>query len=81
MCTSGPFTIKPGVNRLAVTVTTTYQSCAQSPGQASRHTPPCRPGRQKMPPLPAGHYHAVLVGEGLPLPAPAPVPVTLTAAG
>jgi hypothetical protein len=37
----------------------------------------CRP---PMPPLPAGQYEAVLVGDGLPLPAPAPVPVILAAA-
>ena len=79
-CALLPFIIKPGENRLAVTVDTTYSSCSEVPGQATRRSPACLPGRQTMPPLPAGRYEAVLVGDGLPLPAPAPVPVILAAA-
>jgi len=81
VCSTDPFIIKPGENRLAVTVQTSYLSCTPSASQVSRYTPLCLPGRQKMPPLPAGRYQAVLIGDGhLPLPAPAPVPVTLTPA-
>ncbi len=79
-CKLLPFLIKPGENRLAAMVETTYLSCSEVASQATRRSPACLPGRQPMPPLPAGHYEAVLVGEGLPLPAPAPVPVILAAA-
>jgi hypothetical protein len=79
-CKLLPFIIKPGENRLAATVETTYLNCSEVAGQATRRSPACLPGRPTMPPLPAGRYEAVLVGEGLPLPAPAPVPVILAAA-
>ncbi len=78
-CSAAPFMIDPGENRLAVTVDTTYRECAQVAAQATRDEPVCRHGRQIMPPLPAGRYEAVLVGDGLPLPAPDPIPVSLTA--
>jgi hypothetical protein len=80
-CSRRPFIIKPGVNRLAVTVDTTYGSCSEVASQATRLSPACLHGRQVMPSLPPGLYEAVLVGDGLPLPAPAPVPVTLGSAG
>jgi hypothetical protein len=79
-CSAAPFVIKPGENRLAVTVITTYRMCAQLASQATSSMPACLHGRQIMPPLPPGRYEAVLVGDGLPLPAPAPIPVSLTAA-
>lgn len=79
-CSAAPFVIKPGENRLAVTVITTYRVCAQVASQATSRTPACLHGRQIMPPLPPGRYEAVLVGDGLPLPAPAPIPVSLAAA-
>lgn len=79
-CSTAPFVIKPGENRLAVTVITTYRMCAQVASQATSRTPACLHGRQIMPPLPPGRYEAVLVGDGLPLPAPAPIPVSLAAA-
>jgi hypothetical protein len=79
-CSTAPFVIKPGENRLAVTVITTYRMCAQVASQATSSMPACLHGRQIMPPLPPGRYEAVLVGDGLPLPAPAPIPVSLTAA-
>ena len=78
-CSAAPFVIKPGENRLAVTVITTYRMCAQLANQATGSTPACLHGRQIMPPLPPGRYEAVLVGDGLPLPAPAPIPVSLAA--
>ena len=79
-CSAAPFIIKPGENRLAVTVVTTYRECAQVASQATSSEPACLHGHQIMPPLPPGRYEAVLVGDGLPLPAPAPIPVSLTAA-
>ena len=78
-CSTAPFVIKPGENRLAVTVITTYDRCAQLASQVTSRTPACLHGRQIMPPLPPGRYEAVLVGDGLPLPAPAPIPVSLAA--
>ena len=71
-CSQRPFLIKPGVNRLPVTVPTTCQ--------VSNQAPACPGGRRQLPPLPAGRYEAVLIGDGLALPAPAPVPVTLSPA-
>lgn len=80
-CGQAPFIIKPGENRLAVTVATTYQSCTYDAWQVTSILPACLSGRQPVPSLPAGHYQAVLVGDGLPLPAPVPVAVALAAAG
>jgi hypothetical protein len=79
-CSTAPFVIKPGETRLAVTVITTYDRCAQVASEVTSSMPACLRGRQIMPPLPPGRYEAVLVGDGLPLPAPAPIPVSLTAA-
>jgi hypothetical protein len=77
-CGTAPFIIKPGVNRFAITVVTTYGSCSAAANQAASRSPACRHGRERMPPLPQGRYQAVLVGDGsLPLPAPVPVPVSL----
>lgn len=77
-CSARPFVIKPGVNRLAVTVLTSYPGCTMDSKQATRSLPACLSGH-RLPPLPAGRYHAVLVGSGnLRLPPPAPVAVTLT---
>ncbi len=77
-CPAAPFIIKPGVNRLAVTVQTTYLACTQTAGQATRDLPACPRGHHLMPPLPPGRYHAVLVSTGLPAAHPRPVPVTLS---
>jgi hypothetical protein len=80
-CSAQPFFIRPGENRLRVTVLTTYRGCTRSPGQATRLLPACQHGPRGLPPpLPAGRYTLVLVGAGLPLPAPAPVPVMLSPA-
>jgi hypothetical protein len=79
-CGMAPFVIEPGENRLAVTVATTYLSCTYDARQTTSSLPACLHGQQVMPSLPAGHYEAVLVGDGLPLPVPAPVPVSLAAA-
>lgn len=79
-CSTAPFVIKPGENRLAVTVITTYRICAQVASQATSSMPACLHGRQIMPPLPPGRYEAVLVGDRLPLPAPEAIPISLAAA-
>jgi hypothetical protein len=79
-CSTAPFVIKPGQNRLAVTVITTYRMCAQEATRATSSMPACLHGRQIMPSLPPGQYEAVLVGDGLPLPTPAPILVSLAAA-
>jgi hypothetical protein len=77
-CSVRPFVIKPGLNRFAVTVLTSYQGCTMDQKQATRSVPACLSGH-RLPPLPEGRYHAVLVGSGnLRLPPPAPVAVTLT---
>lgn len=79
-CSAAPFIIKPGENRLAVTVYTTYLQCSEVASQATKASPACLHGREVMPSLPPGRYEAVLVGDGLPLPAPAPVSLILAPA-
>lgn len=73
VCRPEPLTIQPGVNRLPISVLTTYLSCGQ-PGS----TPVAACLNHTVANLPAGTYWAVLFGDGLPLPAPSPVMVTLT---
>ncbi len=80
-CGLRPFIIKPGQNRLPVTVLTTYSTCTQGASQAGGAVPACRHDRQVMPPLPPGRYRAVLVSTGFPFPAPAPLWVTLSSPG
>lgn len=75
-CSASPVIIKPGENRLAVTVPTTYRQCSEVASQATSSSPACPPGH-RMPPLPAGRYQAVLLGDSLAIPAPAPVPVVI----
>jgi len=77
VCSGRPFTIAPGANHLHVDVTTTYLGCRQ--GGSPSTVPNCL--SDEPPPLPAGNYDAVLIGDGLALPEPRPVPVTLTATG
>jgi hypothetical protein len=75
-CSSAPFTMVPGVNRIPSAVLTTYSSCGPSRGHPPKGGPACVHGGP--PPLPAGSYRAVLEGSGdLALPEPAPVTVTL----
>jgi hypothetical protein len=76
VCSSEPFTIVPGVNRLSSTVLTAYASCETPDGHPLSNGPACVHGGP--PPLPAGTYRAVLEGSGdLALPQPAPMPLTL----
>jgi hypothetical protein len=80
-CPLRPLVLAPGVTRLKTTVITTYQGCTPTKAQTTRNFPQCLPGKHPLPPpLPAGRYRVVLVGENLALPAPAAVPVQLTAA-
>jgi hypothetical protein len=80
-CGRAPLVLAPGVTRLKATVITTYQGCTPTKAQATRNFPECLPGKHPLlPPLPAGRYRVVLVGENLALPAPAAVPVQLTPA-
>jgi hypothetical protein len=85
-CTSEPFLIIPGINRLPVTVITTYLGCIEAggssftePGDSSTTPfPRCTSGGAT-PPLPPGRYSAVLSGSGeLALPQPKPIVVTLS---
>lgn len=71
--------ISLGQNRTPLTVVTTYQGCTQTPAQATSSVPACLPGPTP-PPLPPGHYEAVLVADGPGFPAPKPVAVTLSIA-
>jgi|GEM_PF-2244810 hypothetical protein len=76
VCSSEPFTIAPGVNRIPSAVLTTYPSCGPPSGRPPTGGPACVHGGP--PPLPAGSYRAVLQGSGdLALPEPSPVTVTL----
>jgi hypothetical protein len=76
VCSSEPFTIVPGVNKLSSLVLTTYSSCETRGGHPPRNVPACVHGGP--PPLSAGSYRAVLEGSGdLALPSPAPVRLTL----
>ncbi len=75
-----PFIIKPGTNRLDITVSTFSVICSQSTRQAiKRHQACLHLGDQHGPSLPAGRYEAVLEGAGLALAPPVPVLVTIEA--
>ena len=75
-CSAASFLISPGMHRLAITVETTYSSCAAPGGSSAVTMARCLPGGRE-PPLPAGTYEAMLVGSGIALPAPHPVAVRL----
>jgi hypothetical protein len=80
-CSLDPLVLAPGVTRLQTTLSTRYQGCTPIKAQATPSAPQCLGGKQHpvIPPLPAGRYRVVLVGENLALPAPAAVTVQLTA--
>jgi len=70
-------TIPVGKTSYAVQVRATYLSCGQGLERAG--TKPCLRGKQKMPPLPAGHYKAKLFMQVRKLgPAPPAIPVRVT---
>ncbi len=77
VCSTSPFLIPPGTTRLPVTVPTTYFGCISPGGSSTTAEPVCV--HNQPPPLPRGHYKAVLAGSGqLALPEAPPVIVTLT---
>ena len=80
-CSRHPLVLAPGVTRLQTTLSTRYLGCTPTKAQATPSVPQCLGGKQHpvIPPLPAGRYRVVLVGENLALPAPAAVTVQLTA--
>lgn len=73
-CSGLAFIIEPGTNRFPLQVMTTYLECRQR-GPVTTE-PKCLTSGP--PPLPAGNYDAVLVGDGLALPKPQPISVILT---
>lgn len=80
-CSLHPLVLAPGVTRLQTTLSTRYLGCTPTKAQATRNFPQCLGGKQHPvpPPLPAGRYSVVLVGQNLALPAPTAVSVQLTA--
>jgi hypothetical protein len=75
ICSTQPFIIQPGTNRLPFQVVTTYLGCGNGAGPSA--VPACIHNMPR--PLPTGTYDAVLIGDGsLPLPEPRPVAITLT---
>jgi len=74
VCSREPLVLKPGLNRLPISVSTTYATCSPEP---QANTPRCI--ASGTPPLPPGRYEAVLMGSaGLHLAAAKPVDVVLT---
>jgi len=78
VCISKPLVIPTGTTKFPVQVITTYQMCVQLDGSrpAGKAIRACT--LTGPPPLPAGRYHAVLIGDHAALP-PAAAAVTLTA--
>lgn len=80
-CSAQPLLIREGLNRLPVSILTTFTDCLQPGGSqvASPTTvPTCPPG--SLPPvLPAGRYRTTVVwSEQVPIPKPQSVVVTIT---
>jgi hypothetical protein len=69
--------LAPGVNRIPISVMTTFQSCVQpGGGPTSVNNPPCTQGA--IPALPPGDYTTEVATMGLPADTPTPVPVAVT---
>jgi hypothetical protein len=74
------FNVPVAVSRYPITIGTTYQTCTQTPAQATYTMPACltHGGRVSIPPLPTGSYHStvlITIGRGL---APITVANTVT---
>jgi hypothetical protein len=65
-------TLKPGINRVPITVSTSYDACQQGPRKGTIELPHCAGVDKKMgmPALPRGVYHVVVLTNGLPQFAP-----------
>lgn len=77
----GELRFEPGVTRFTYPVFSTYDGCAENPADArpAEGVVACLPGG-RAPPLPAGTYEAVLIGDGnVALPPAVSPPVTLIA--
>jgi hypothetical protein len=61
-------TLKPGANRVPITVSTSYDTCEQGPQKGTIQLPHCTKGGA--PALPKGMYHVVVLTNGLPQFAP-----------
>ena len=73
-----PFQVAVGESQYPITVSTSYQSCTQTPDEATYLIPACGIGTsQVMPPLPPGLYHTSVSIPG-PITAANTVAVTLT---
>ena len=76
-CLQTSFVIAHGATRIPFMVTTTYTECGNPGGSSLSSIPPCLAGN-RLPTLPKGSYHAVIVWSSkVPLPTPTPVPVIL----
>jgi hypothetical protein len=60
-------TLKPGANRVPITVSTSYDVCQQGPQKGTVELPHCpkRGSAVGMPALPKGTYHVVVLTNGL----------------
>jgi hypothetical protein len=56
-------TLKPGANRVPITVSTKYYHCVQGPQKGTVEVPHCT--KLGMPALPKGSYHVVVLTNGL----------------
>ena len=86
-CDARSFTVRPGRNQFPFQLRTTYEACSNDTNAPTTPTPKVPSGIEpdvprciglNTPNLPAGNYHAVVVGDGtLALPYPHPVNITM----
>jgi hypothetical protein len=68
--------LSPGLTRLPVSISTDFERCTQSAGQATSQLPVCTSGG--LPPLPPGQYLTRTVLAGLPKGTPLPPAIKVT---
>ncbi len=74
--------IPKGISRYALTVQTSYESCAEPGGTVTDSTPSCIGANHDVsPPLPPGSYSTKIEGVPSPIRTPSPVQVTLVGQG